>query len=481
MASSTEAQTLKSGSIHKWHVLLQSIAFMAPAGAIVVTTPIIIGEVGYGTPLIFLIATVACLCIANSVAELTKKYPSAGSFYSANREALGPAAGFITGWLMLIGYALIAAGGIAFAAYWAQLLFEHWSIDLPFVVPFLVFAALLFALPYRGIKISIQFDTTVIFFEVGVLLALAVTAISMATGSTEGGNVGSMVSSDAFSNGAQPFFLAFVFGILAFVGFESGAALAEETSEPRKAIPFAVFGATAAVGIFYVVWHLVVLKAYGAVLTTTEEQPLAALSEGLWGSAWFPLIAFVAMYGTLGFSIAAHNTVARAMFAMGRDGVLPSKVGEVHPRLHTPAAAVLVTTCIELIVGLPLGLSVGGDFTWYYLGFIATFALILVYGSINVSLMVLMSGPLRAERRIFRDVVLPAVGTIAMLAALVGNVYPQPESPYRYFPYLVVGLILVGILVLAWLRAKRPESLRRAEGFLAGVEDEQTAEAFSGL
>ncbi|MGE0065873.1 MAG: APC family permease [Solirubrobacterales bacterium] len=241
MASSTEAQALKSGSIHKWHVLLQSIALMAPAGAIVVTTPIIIGEVGYGTPLIFLIATVACLCIANSVAELTKKFPSAGSFYSANREALGPAAGFITGWLMLVGYALIATGGIAFAAYWAELLFEHWSIDLPFIVPFLAFALLLFVLPYRGIKISIQFDTTVIFFEVGVLLALAVTAISMATGSTEGGDIGSTLSSDAFSNGSQPFFLAFVFGILAFVGFESGAALAEETSNPRKAIPVRSF------------------------------------------------------------------------------------------------------------------------------------------------------------------------------------------------------------------------------------------------
>lgn len=116
------------------------------------------------------------------------------------------------------------------------------------------------------------------------------------------------------------------------------------------------------------------------------------------------------------------------MFAMGRDGVLLGKVGEVHHRLRTPAAVVLVTTCIELIVGLPLGLSVGGDFTWYYLDFIATFALILVYGAINISLIVLMSGPLRAERRMFRDLVLPTLGTIAMLAALVGNVGRVPKD-----------------------------------------------------
>jgi hypothetical protein len=67
---------------------------------------------------------------------------------------------------MVIGYTLICAGGIAFAAFWAQLLFAHWGVHLPFVLPFLAFCALLAGLSHRGIKISIRFDATVIFIEV---------------------------------------------------------------------------------------------------------------------------------------------------------------------------------------------------------------------------------------------------------------------------------------------------------------------------
>lgn len=467
----THDDRLKHNTIHKWHVLLQAVAFMAPAGAIVVTTPTIVADVGYGAPLAFLVATIGCLCVANTIAEFGRRFPSAGSFYTANCAGLGTGTGFLTGWMMLIGYALICAGGIAFAAFWAHLLFAHWGINLPFWVPFLVFSMLLTALSHRGIKISIQVDATVIFIEVGVVLALAITAlILMKSPAPHSVSAASMFSSAAFGTGKK-FFLAFVFAILAFVGFESGAALAEETSEPRKAISFATFGACGLVGIFYVVWHFVVLNAYGGVLTTTTQQPLQALSNGLWGSNWFPLVAFVAMYGTLGFSIASYNAVSRAMYAMGRDQLLPSAFGRTHRRHRTPTYAIASVTAVVVVLGLPMGLKYGGDNTWYYLGFIATLALVLVYISINVSLVRVMTSQFRSEFSPIRHAVIPVIGTVMMGAALVGNLYPVPASPYNWFPYVVAGLLVVGVAFYLWLKQTKPEKVRNAGAILAGEDD----------
>jgi amino acid transporter len=459
---------LGGGSIHKWHVLIQSVAFMAPAGAIVVTTPQIIAQVGYGAPLVFVLGTIGCLCVANTIAEFGRRYPSAGSFYTANCAGLGSGAGFLTGWLMVIGYTLIGAGGIAFAAFWAQLLSQHWGVHLPFAVPFLVFAALLYTLSFRGIKISIQFDATTIFFEVGVVGALAITALALFKAPAHVSNA-AMFSNAAFAH-PTGFFLAFVFAILAFVGFESGAALAEETKEPRKAIAFATFGATTTIGVFYILWHWAVLSGFGAVLTTTSEQPLQALSDGLWGQAFFPLIAFIAMYGTLGFSIASHNTVSRAMYAIGRDGLLPSRLARTHVRFRTPIWAIAVVTSLEIALGLSTGLAYGGDNSWYYLGFIATLALVLVYISINVSLVSVMWRRHRSEFRAIRHLAVPALGTIVMGAALVGNIYPVPAAPYRWYPYLVLGLLLAGGGVYLWLRRARPDNVQSAGAVLAGAD-----------
>ncbi len=463
---------LKHHAIGKWHVLIQSVAFMAPAGALVVTTPLIILMVGYGAPLIFVISTISVLLVANTVAEFGKRMPTAGAFYTFNVAGFGLKGGFLTGWLMFVGYSLIPIGGMAYAAFWAQLLAKHYGVNLPFVVPFLAFTAGIFLLSYRGIRMSINFDATVIFIEVGVVTALALTALALSKAPAH------VSTAEMFGSAAFPKFsawvLAMVFGILAYVGFESGAALGEETKEPRKAIPFGTLWASLLVGTFYILWHWAVTASYGGQLVAkaAEAQPLQTLSDGNWGPRFFPLVAFVAMYGSLGFSIASHNTVTRAFYTMGREGILPRVLGRTHATFRTPAPAIMLQTVLELALGVPLGILVGGDFTWFYLGYIATLGLLLVYIGICISLMRVMLTRYRSEFSPIRHGVYPVLGAAMMLLVLGGSIYPVPPAPYNYLVYLLGGFIVIGYLVVSVVQRTRPEAVVRAGALLAGIEAE---------
>src|SRR5258708_37835800 len=54
-----------------------------------------------------------------------------------------------------------------------------------------------------------------------------------------------------------------ILAVLSFIGFEAAATLGEETNNPHRNIPRAVFGSMVVVGIFYVVMAYVATVAYG--------------------------------------------------------------------------------------------------------------------------------------------------------------------------------------------------------------------------
>src|ERR1700746_2378961 len=85
-------------------------AAMAPVIAVVLNAPAAGPVAGAALPLSFLLAFIACLLVGNSIVQFARRLPSAGSFYTFNSYGLGKTAGFFTGWLFWIGYAILAPG-----------------------------------------------------------------------------------------------------------------------------------------------------------------------------------------------------------------------------------------------------------------------------------------------------------------------------------------------------------------------------------
>jgi amino acid transporter len=111
-----------TGFIGSARVVAFGVSGVAPAGSVVGGLVILVSYAGFASPLVVIIAFVASLCCANSIAEFARRLPSAGSLYTYNSRGLGRIGGFLTGWMMIAAYALYLPAGIALTSAFASLL-----------------------------------------------------------------------------------------------------------------------------------------------------------------------------------------------------------------------------------------------------------------------------------------------------------------------------------------------------------------------
>ncbi|HET9999884.1 MAG TPA: APC family permease [Ktedonobacteraceae bacterium] len=444
-------------------------AAMAPVIAVVLNAPAAGPSAGAALPLSFLLAFIACLLVGNSVIQFARKLPSAGSFYTFNSYGLGKTAGFFTGWLFWIGYAILAPGLFtAMGAFAHDYVLGVFKVEIYWWIFSLIGMAIVFALSIRSIKASVQVDLTFLIIEVVVFLVLAVIAI--ARGGS--GNSLSVFTPAASPTGFSGVGLGVVFGILSFIGFDAAATLGEETKNPRRNVPLAVGGALVFVGVFYIIIMYALTAGYGLVHTASytkflgDPNPIVTLAHTY--TPWLEqIIDLAAITGLFSCFLAIHNTTIRIIFSMGRDRVLPGVFGRVHARWFSPYTAIFAQTIFTLVVGLVVGAWLGPGATGAYgfTGSIGTVAIVIVYMLCDIALIrYFFSLP---ERNWFFHIVVPILGIAALAYPLWSVAQPGQAYPYNLVPYIAIGWIVLGAIVYFYFRARAPEKLTKLGAFLA--------------
>src|SRR3712207_4263404 len=254
-------ERLQKGVLTVPNGIALAAAAMAPVLAVVLNAPAAGPVAGAALPLAFLLAFVACAFVGNTVVQFSRKLPSAGSFYTFNSQGLGPAAGFFTGWLFWIGYAVLAPGLFtAFGAFLHDYVSATFQAEVPWWIFSLAAMAIVFGLSARSIRASVNLDLALLAIEVVIFLILAAAAIVFAGADH---NTPAFFSPASAPTGFAGVGLGVVFGILSFIGFDAAATLGEETRNPRRNVPLAVAGALGAVGVFYVVVMYALTAGYG--------------------------------------------------------------------------------------------------------------------------------------------------------------------------------------------------------------------------
>ena len=131
-ANGHEARGLAHGVVGSVRMIAFAASNVAPAGAVVGGLVIVVSYAGFASPLVIILAFVASMCCASSIAEFARRLPSAGSLYTYNSRALGRTGGFLTGWMMVFAYALYFPAGVSLtSAYASQLVSDvlHVTID----------------------------------------------------------------------------------------------------------------------------------------------------------------------------------------------------------------------------------------------------------------------------------------------------------------------------------------------------------------
>jgi amino acid transporter len=460
---------LQRGVLSVPNGIAMAAAAMAPVLAVVLNAPAAGPSAGAALPLSFLIAFVACLFVGNTVVQFSRRMPSAGSFYTFNTQGLGQAAGFFTGWLFWIGYALLAPGLFcAFGAFFHDYVLLTFHADVSWVIFSLAAMALVLGLSARSIRASVNIDLALLAAEVVIFLILAVVAVTHAGP----GNTAAVMLPTSAPDGVSGVGLGVVFGILSFIGFDAAATLGEETRNPRRNVPLAVAGALGFVGMFYVFVMYALVAGYGLNDDTKlaaflkDANPFVTLAENY--TPWLlQPVQIAAIAGLFSCFLAIHNTTVRVMFSMGRDRVLPAALGDVHPSWFSPLKAIVVQTVFTIVVGVSVGswLGPGATGAYGFTGAIGTVAIVLVYLASNVALLrYFWRSP---ERRTLTHVVLPVLGVIALLYPLYVVSKPGQTYPYNLVPIVVLVWVLLGVGLFLYYRSTSPAKIAALGSFVA--------------
>ncbi|WP_459735871.1 APC family permease [Streptomyces sp. E-15] len=374
-----------------------------------------------------LIALLLALLTAASYAELATKYPKAGGASHYTTKAFGPFAGFIAGFCML------AAGIVSVAALARGFGGDYLSafVTLPVGAVAVVFLLLLAVLNARGIEESTRANVVATVIEVsGLLVIVVLGAWLLLRGDGDPGRLIQLGTPGKSAAGAV--LSGSVLAYYSFVGFETSVNVAEETRDPRRSYPRALFGALATAGAVYV---LVGIAASAAVPTDRLAASSGPLLEVVKAAGQVPsrLFSAIALVAVANGALLTGIMSSRLAFGMARDGLLPSALTTVLPGRRTPWVAIAVTTALSMVLALT--------------GSVATLAstlvllLLVVFLMVNVAVLALRHDPGTADH--FRTpTALPVLGAVScvVLATQV-----EAQVWWRGLAVLAVGAALGAI------------------------------------
>jgi len=435
---------------------------------VVFTFPIIAGKAGPAMPISFLLTTIVCLFIANTVAEFSRYMPSSGGYYSFATRGLGSRVGFIATWSYLIYDILGPAASSGFLGF---LLSDTLQGGIGIRVPWWIIAVGAFVLiwffTYYGVQLSLHTTALLGGAEMLIMLALAITFL------IHPGPHSSYTAPlrPAFSpHHYQGILAGMVFSILALSGFEAPAPLAQESQRPGKFVALAVMLSLLAIGVFYVFASYASAIGWGTgdmAAFASGANPYYALGHKLWGAAWW-LVVLAITNSAIGAGLACTNAASRVMYTMGQTGTLPPAFGRIHPVHRTPTFAIAFLQVCGLIPILIVGFLLRPGVIFDFVGTIATLAAIVLYAMANLALTAYMRREHPQQFSILRHGVAPWIGTLALVPVFFVTVYPMPAWPTNIAPYCFVVLLIVGFGYMQWLQSRNPESLRRGATMLVG-------------
>ena len=347
---------LATGTLGTFDIFFFVVAAAAPLAVMAGAAPLAFRLGGIGTPGAYVFSGVVYVLCAAGFTAFAQHVRNAGAFYAFIGRGLGHRAGGAAALVALLSYGLICAGFYATTTFDDLLgLHAHWSV---WALAGMVVVAFL---GYRQIDVGARVLAVLMSLEVLILVVLAV-AVLLTEGVPDQAAVpfepGHVLNG---SSGAM-----FVLALGAFIGFEGTAIYAEEARVPERTVPRATYAAVGFLALFYRFIAWIAVAALG--VAGLEKYSLSDAFQGLYfmlaDSYLGPWAAHtmeaLIVTSILAATVAFHNATSRYLFALGRDGMLPARLGRTHPRFRSPANASVVTTLASLAL-VVLTLVLQGD------------------------------------------------------------------------------------------------------------------------
>ncbi len=484
ISGSANINKLQSKAVGLVGVLFLAVTGAAPMSAMLGNVPFAAGfGIGKYAPAAFLLATIVLTIFSIDYAAMAGRVSSVGGFYSFISQGLGREVGMSAGITSLACYSIFEASLTGLFAFFANdWLNKHFGINVPWLVLALFAIALCAVLAYRDVKLSAKILGVALVAEVAILIVFALGVIFAGSGtnfSSDSLNVFKVltpvaeqkVGDVAIAAGAAAVgvFMAF----WSWVGFEMAPNYAEESRDPKRIVPLSLLISVVGLGIFYTIISWCVVSAYpteGDMLAKAVADSgnffLSPIQQFVGGWA-YQVMAILIVTSSFACAMAFHNTAARYLYSLAREGVLPASIAETHDHHKSPHKASIVQSVLAAAWVILFGLfnGFGDPLNQAYLGVYTLFAvlgtgLLLVLQAI-VSLAIIFWFKKNGGGNAFSTLIAPVISFVAQLILvylLISNLATLGGKVWLIWTGLV---IIVGGLIWGFvLKSSNPTAYK---------------------
>ena len=472
---------LRDRAIGLGGVLFISFAAMSPLTGQLGNVPIAVGiGNGIGAPAGFWVGIVMLTLFGVGYVKMMRSVPSSGGFYSFISHGLGRPMGMAAGWLSIFAYAFVVGSLLGAFGYFGNITIQQFfHVGIPW--PYFAFGALvlLLALGHFDIRLSSKVLGIALILEI-LVLTIMIVAVFAHGGGPAGISAAPINPVNAFKGLAPG--VGIFFAVWSWVGFETIPNYAEESRNPRRIGAQALFICIIAGGLFFAVSAWAAVTGWGL-----HDAVKEAANDGgnfyygvttRYAALWVTdVMEWLILTSSFACALSFHNTTARYLYVIGREQILPARLGRTHARWRSPHVANAVTA---LIVGVLTGLFL---LIWYaspsaqkfasfadapyyelfgWFAIVATFSVLVNMTLSSLATILHFRQPqYRNERNLWTTEVIPALGIAVMVVVLWLLWANLPKIGGSIFwvniiPWLCLAWLASGVLLALVLRRRNP-------------------------
>jgi L-asparagine transporter-like permease len=413
-----------------------------------------IGIAGPAVIISYVIAGIITIAVMACLAELAVQKPVSASFATYARDTMGPLAGFLTGW----NYWLAWVMGAATESVAAGTYFHSFYSFAPIWIVAAIIIAIEMTINLVGVLFMGEYEfilSTIKVIALSAFILIGVCAI-LGIGFHSHGVTELTANHGFFPKGEGVVLTALLTVFFAYVGIELVGVTAEESVNPARDVPRALFWTVIIVVALFCIGIFILLAISPWASASTSSSPFVDAIKSL----KIPVIASVLNWIVISASVSSVDgavyTASRMLFTQAREGNFPRQLAQTNPRRKVPTAAIAITASCTFI---------GAVLAYFYPASAYVFiASLSTFGFLFAWLMIALAQPLYRIRKGAEWVrnlkwktpwypLTPIIAVVTVLGALIGQFFTG-GSGNKIGPITIPGgglAIVVGVIwTLVW-------------------------------
>jgi amino acid transporter len=470
VAQRNDVHKLKPGAVGLVGVLFLTVTGSAPISAMLFNTPISVGYGnGLGTPAGFLVAAIVLTVFSVGYVAMARKVTTAGGFYSFISHGLGRELGMASGFAMVAAYSVFEVSLVGGFAYFASLKGARYGLHIEWYWYGFAMIAVIAALSYFDVRLSarilgvallceivtlVVFD--VVMFSHGNVSASAINPAKALTSLSAGHSGGTAVAAGAAGIGI-------FFAFWSWVGFEMAPNYGEESTNPKRNVPRALYISVIGLGIFYTLTSWAAISGYHSI-----NQAASVAQNDSADFFFIPALHYSGLFlkdalswfiisGSFACGMAFHNTTGRYMYSLGREGVLPRALGRTHHKHKSPhiastvqsviAAVILIAFALFAAVNTKLGAadSVGYLQVYGLMAVMGVVSILAIQALVSVAIFFYFRTHHKQDHHWWTTILAPILATVSQIYVLYLAIHNLSflGSGYGYAKWLCWGDLVI--------------------------------------